>query len=173
MKRSVSSTAVLAWVLAAISILVAAPALAQEEEAAAAPPEAPGSGGAIAVPYGEAPPPAPPYFVYNGGGTVTIDGDVGTSCFDFALTEEVLTRPGDLEQLAQSVVRQCEQDGFLTPDNRYAAFPPAQGQQPPVTQAALPATGGPGLSSPGAPFASGALLIVLAVLGIALRRRTP
>ena len=166
MKRLVSSTAVVAWVLVTISVLVAAPAPAQQA------PEAPGSGAAIAVSPGEDPPDIP-YFAYNGDGTVTIDGDVGTSCYDFALNEEGLTRSGDLERLAQSVVQQCEQGGFLSPDNRYAAYPPAQGQQPPVTQAELlPATGGPGLSMPvGDALAGGVLLVVLTVLGIVARRR--
>ena len=166
MKRSVLSTAVLAWVLATMSILVAAPALAQEASS-----EAPGSGAAISVSPGEDPPDIP-YFAYNGDGTVTIDGDVGTSCYDFALTEEGLTRSGDLERLAQSVVRQCERGGFLSPDNQYAAFPPFRRQQPFVPQAHLPATGGPGLLAPGVLLAGGVLLIVLTVLGIAMRRRT-
>ena len=121
--------------------------------------EAQDSGAAIAVSPGEDSPEIP-YFAYNGDGTVTIDGDVGTSCYDFAQTEEGIIRSGDLETLAQSVLEQCEQAGALSPDNRYAAFPPDQRQQPPATQAEeldqgqrpsvtqakeLPATGGPSL----------------------------
>lgn len=129
MKRVVASTAVLAWVIA---VLAALPALAQET---------PGSGAATSVSPGEAPP-VMPYFAYNGDGTVTIDGDVGVSCYDFALTEGELTRSVVQEGLAQNVLVQCEQTGFLSPDNRYAAYPPDQRQQPSATQAELPATGG-------------------------------
>ena len=158
MKRFVSSTAMVAWVLAAMSALVAVPALAQQAATSSAP--------------GENTPPPPP-FVFNGDGLVVIDGDVPTSCFDFAqLLEDGALRPsGDQEQLAQSVLGQCEQAGFLSPNNQYVAHPPAQGQQPPATQAELPTTGGPGPSIPRVPLAGGVLLVVVSVLGLLARRR--
>ena len=140
------------------------------------------SGAAIAVSPGEDSPEIP-YFAYNGDGTVTIDGDVGTSCYDFAQTEEGITRSGELETLAQSVLEQCEEAGALSPDNRYAAFPPDQMQQPTATQAEeldqgqrpsvtqakeLPATGGPSLSL--AVLAAGASLVGLGGLTKLSRR---
>ena len=171
MKRSIKLTAVMAWVFTMVQAVVAAPALAQGAAEATNP-----SAAMIEV-RGEPPRPDPPLFAFDGGGTVTIDGDTGTSCFDFARDFEqgVPFRPGyeaQYEAQAQSVLEQCEQGCFLTTYNRYAAYPPAQGQQQPVAQAELPSTGGPGLSMPGAPLAGGMLLIVLTVLGIVARRRT-
>ena len=70
------------------------------------------------------------------------------------------------------MVKQCEQGGFLTPDNRYAAYPPAQGQQPPVAGSELPTIGGADLSVTRVTLDGGALLTGLAVLGLMTRRRT-
>ena len=172
MKRLILLTAVVAWVLAMVPILVAAPVLAQEEAAEAADPSA-----AMIEVRGEPPRPDPPLFAFNRDGTVTIDGDQGASCFDFArdLEQEGFFPPGYEAQYgaqAQSVVEQCERGGFLSPDNQYVTYPPFQRQQPFVPEAHLPATGGPGLSAPGVPLAGGVLLVVLTVLGIVARRRT-
>lgn len=147
MKRFVSTTITL---MATIAVL-AVPAAAQE---------APGSGGAMAVPYGESPPQAPPYFVYNGDGTVTIDGDTGSSCRDFAVAyEEGYYRQGD-QGLAQSVLEQCEQDGALSSGS---VTPPTvqarQYQQAPQSSVELPSTGGPNL--PLAAIAAGTALLSL------------
>lgn len=166
-------TAVLAWVLATMSILVAAPALAQEE----APPQAPAPGAAMSAPDGE-PPPDIPDFAFNKGGFVVIDGDIGTSCLDFAQTEERITRSDDRERLARSVLEQCEQAGFL-PSGGTEFGEASTGREDyrqshqltPFVQ--LPATGGPGLLLPGVLLAGEVLLIGLAMLGHAALRRAP
>lgn len=120
---------------------------------------APEAQGAIAQPYGEAPPPALPYYVYNGDGTVTIDSDTGTSCRDFlrSLEDGSLHSVSDQYALAQSVLEQCEQDGFLSSGGE--ATPVAQ-EQPRQTSrvSELPATGGTNL--PLATLVAGTAVVV-------------
>ena len=126
MRRSIMWAAV-----AAILLTSAVPALAQQQAATA---QAPGSGGARSAAPGEPPPPPPPYFAFVEGdeeGFVVIDGDSTTSCSDFARNIEdgsFRSLSNEERSLAQSVVRQCEQGGLLTPDDQYAAHPPTQGR---------------------------------------------
>jgi hypothetical protein len=139
----------LAATLATLSSIAATPSLAQTAT------EAPGSGEAIAVPYGEAPPPDPPDYVFEEGGTVTVDGDVGMSCRAFALSIPRADASPDLEQ-ARSVLEQCEQAGFLPSGSVPTVLPTQWGQYQtpsgsggdiaaPAPPAALPNTGGPDL----------------------------
>lgn len=154
MKRLISSTMVLAWVLAVTSALVAAPALAQE----AAPQQGPVSGGVIAAEYG-----FPDDYVLRGDGTITVGGDAGTSCRDFARDfEQGTIRPGD-EERARSVLDQCEQAGFLPSGD-------AAPSEATATRAELPATGGSSFLL--VTVTSGAFLIGLAVLTLIIRWRT-
>lgn len=176
MKRLVPSTTVLAWVLVAMCTLVAAPALAQETA-----PEVPGSGAAISVAPGE-PPPDPVDFVFNEDGTVTIDGDTGASCRDFALLrEEGYYRIGNQEQ-AQSVLEQCERAGFLSGDKAFTAAPPTQEQryqyQQPNPRLAMPSASQSSPTRSVLPATGGVPLLLLAVgmvlvgAGIAAARRS-
>ena len=120
---------------------------------------------------GDPPVPDFPDYVLSEDGIVIIDGDTGESCRTFASSipagedfpTSVADAPPDFPladpspdfEQARSVLKQCERRGLLPSGDR----------------AELPATGGLDPSVPGAPLASGALLIVLTVLGIAMRRR--
>ena len=158
--------------LATVSILVAAPALAQEEAT-----EAQDSGAAIAVSPGEVTP-DPPDFVLSEEGFVIIDGDVGTSCPDFARDFE---GDGSLrtnldQEMAQSVLAQCEQTGFLTSGGPPAPVDASTGERldyrelHQLTPAQLPATGGSVFLVPA--LVGGILLMpVLGFATVARRRR--
>lgn len=171
-----------------VAVLAAAPALAQTEGGQYREGTPLGSAGAIARGPGDPPVPDLPDYVLSEDGTVIIDGDTGESCRTFASSIPVgedfptsvadappefpLADPSpDFEQ-ARSVLEQCKQRELLPLGDQYAANTPARGQQPPVTQAELPATGGPGLLTPGASLAGGMLLVVLTVLGLVARQRT-
>ena len=165
-----------AFLLAAVlmaAALAAAPALAQTDGGQYR--EVPSEGWAGAIARGPGDPPVPdlPDYVLSEDGTVIIDGDTGESCRTFASSiptgedfpTSVADAPPDFPladpspdfEQARSVLEQCERRGLL----------------PSGYRAELPATGGLGPSVPGTPLASGALLIALTVLGIAVPRRTP
>ena len=128
------------------------------------------SGGALAQPIGE-PPVDPVDYVFGEDGVVTIDGDQGMSCRDFALDVPQADTSSDLEQ-ARSVLEQCEEAGFLSSDAPVVQQPD-QAVSPmdraPSTKKELPATGGYGLL-PSA-LAGGLLLTGLVALTLASRRR--
>ena len=188
MKGLVLSTVVLAWVLTVMPALAAAPTLAQTEGEQYREVTPGGSAGAIARGPGDPPVPDLPDYVLSEDGIVTIDGDASESCGTFASSipagedfpTSVADAPPDFPladpspdfEQARSVLEQCEQRGLLPLGDQYAANTPTRGQQPPVAQAELPATGGSDLSMPRAPLAGGVLLVVLTVLGIVARRLT-
>ena len=123
MKRSVSLMIVLAW--AATSAIVAGPALAQQPATGTSDP-----GAAIAAGPGEVAP-DPPDFVLSEEGSVIIDGDVGTSCPDFArdFEDDGYLRTNLDQEMARSVLAQCEQAGFLISGGPPAPVDPSTGER--------------------------------------------
>ena len=101
----------------------------------------------------------PADYVFEEGGNVTIDGDQGMSCRDFAMSIPQADASSDLEQ-ARSVLEQCEQAGFLPPGGANAS-PSGDGDA-----VFLPATGGPAVLP-----SLAALLVALGVLIAVVRRR--
>ena len=121
------------------------------------------SGGALAQPIGE-PTVDPVDYVLGEDGIVTMDGDRGMSCRDFALDVPQADASSDLEQ--------CEESGFLS-SNAPVVQRPDQAvsliDRAPSTKKELPATGGYGLLS--SALAGGLLLTGLVALTLASRRR--
>ena len=173
MKRLVRLVTVLAWVLAATSATAAGPVLAQQPAT-----EAQGSSAAMIQTPGEVTP-DPPDFVLSEEGFVIVDGDVGTSCPDFArdFEDDGALRTTNLDQeMAQSVLAQCEQAGFLTSGGPPAPVDASTGERldyrelHQLTPAQLPATGGSVSLLPA--LVGGVLLMpVLGFATVARRRR--